>query len=505
MMGDTQPNRDCSKMTRGRSTRSDVLSMGLANIIATGLQFLLPVALVRIIDIDSFGEYRLFWLLASTVMLIGPLGLPRSLHYFLPRVKAEKKYLFVRQTLLFLAGMGGVAFIIFNPLNPFLPENVLNLLERNYSITVFLMLWVIASLVEILPAADQRVKWQAIAIILLSVMRVLSILLVAWFTRNIALIINVIFVFAVIRTLVLLYYIKKYHPGVFCIQSHTSTWREHLNHAIPFGLTGMLNKIRPVAEQWIVAFLFGVAEFGAFTLAAGILPLLNVLKKSVGFVTVPKMSKLQKQGKLGELKQINNNGNLAVSFILFPILVYLFVFSDEVISILYTSQYTKAADILRIYVIGVAVMCVEVSSILIVFQQGKFVMLSSTFLTIFAIITSYYCAKYFGLAGAATGSVLSMIVGSIIYYVRSAELLTSKVSKLQDWSSLAAIMISAVVACSVAFFTVQLLAISAYIYSAIVGGGITLLLYLTGLKVMGKWWLVMAMFGKGNWNNGVSI
>lgn len=492
-------------MTRGRSIRSDVLSMGQANMIATGLQFLLPVALVRILDIESFGEYRLFWLLASTVMLIGPLGLPRSLHYFLPRVEFDKKAVYVRQTLLFLAGMGVLVFVIFNPLNPFLSGNVLNLLEQNESITVFLMLWVIASLIEILPAADQRVKWQAIAIILLSVIRAISIVSVAWFTRDIIWIINVIFIFAVIRTLVLLYYIKKYHPGVFRLQNQPTAWKEQLSHAIPFGLTGMLNKIRPVAEQWIVAFLFGVAEFGAFTLAAGILPLLNVLKKSVGFVTLPQMSKLQKQGKLGELKRINNNGNLVVSFILFPLLVYLFVFSDEVISVLYTNQYTKAADILRIYVIGVAVMCIEVSSILIVFQQGKFVMLSSIILTIFAIITSYYCARYAGLAGAAMGSVISMIIGSIIYYVRSARLLGCNLYKLQDWSSLALIMLSAVIACTAAFVAVQLLAIEEYFYSAIIGGIITILLYFSGLKLMGKWWLVMAILGKGKWNDTVSI
>ncbi len=491
-------------MTQGRSTRSDVLSMGQANVIATGLQFLLPIALVRIIDVESFGQYRLFWLLASSVMLIGPLGVPRSLHYFLPRVSADKKSAFVRQTLLFLTGMGVLAFVSFNPLNPFLSGNVLHLVEQNESIAGFLMLWVVASLIEILPAADQRVKWQAIAIILLSVIRAASIVLVAWFTRDIRWIINIIFVFAAIRTLVLLYYIKKYHPVVFRKQNQPTVWREHLSHAIPFGLTGMLNKIRPVSEQWIVAFLFGVAEFGAFTLAAGILPLLNVLKKSVGFVTVPKMSKLHKQGKWDELKKINTNGNIAVSFILFPILVYLFVFSHDVISVLYTSQYTKAADILRIYIIGVAVMCVEVSSILIVFQQGRFVMLTSIILTVSAIITSYYCARYLGLAGAAMGSVLSMIIGSIIYYIRSARLLACNIYRLQDWPSLAIIMISAVIACSVAFYCTHVLMIDSHFYSTVIGGIISIFLYFVGLKFMGKWWLVMAILGRGKWKGAVS-
>ncbi len=89
-----------------RSTRKQILSLGAANAISAGLQFVLPVVLVRLIDQDSFGLYKLFWLLVNSVMLFAPLGMTRSLHFFLPRSSVEQRNLFVNQTIVFLCGTG---------------------------------------------------------------------------------------------------------------------------------------------------------------------------------------------------------------------------------------------------------------------------------------------------------------------------------------------------------------------------------------------------------------
>ncbi|HEU4643988.1 MAG TPA: hypothetical protein VFS80_00305, partial [Burkholderiales bacterium] len=54
-------------------------SLGAANAFEVALQFLLPVVLVRCLEPDAFGEYRLLWLAVGTVMAILTQAMPGSL------------------------------------------------------------------------------------------------------------------------------------------------------------------------------------------------------------------------------------------------------------------------------------------------------------------------------------------------------------------------------------------------------------------------------------------
>src|SRR5207245_5137512 len=60
-------------------------SLGAVKAFDQALQFLLPVVLVRCLDTQTFGEYRLLWLAVGTVMALAPLSMPGGLYYFLPR------------------------------------------------------------------------------------------------------------------------------------------------------------------------------------------------------------------------------------------------------------------------------------------------------------------------------------------------------------------------------------------------------------------------------------
>src|SRR5258708_37253550 len=79
------------------------LSLGAANAFDYALQFLLPVVLVRCLEPDAFGQYRLLWLAAGTVMAIVTQAMAGSLYYFLPRSDAVAKRLYITQTLVFLS------------------------------------------------------------------------------------------------------------------------------------------------------------------------------------------------------------------------------------------------------------------------------------------------------------------------------------------------------------------------------------------------------------------
>src|SRR2546430_4528182 len=99
-------------------------SLGAVKAFDHALQFLLPVVLVRCLDVHTFGEYRLLWLAVGTVMALAPLSMPGALYYFLPRSGAPARRLYLHQTLAFLVCTGLVSAFIVSPLNPWLPATL---------------------------------------------------------------------------------------------------------------------------------------------------------------------------------------------------------------------------------------------------------------------------------------------------------------------------------------------------------------------------------------------
>jgi O-antigen/teichoic acid export membrane protein len=60
--------------------RRRALWLGAANSIDYAFQFLLPIVLVRCLEPETFGQYRLLWLAAATAMAVISQAMPGSLY-----------------------------------------------------------------------------------------------------------------------------------------------------------------------------------------------------------------------------------------------------------------------------------------------------------------------------------------------------------------------------------------------------------------------------------------
>jgi O-antigen/teichoic acid export membrane protein len=98
--------------------RGSVITLGVANGLDAALHFVIPDALVRLLSVEHFGEYRLLWLAASLAMLFAPLGMPLSLQYFLLRNNARDRCAFIDQTVIFMLSTASIAALCFLPSSP---------------------------------------------------------------------------------------------------------------------------------------------------------------------------------------------------------------------------------------------------------------------------------------------------------------------------------------------------------------------------------------------------
>jgi O-antigen/teichoic acid export membrane protein len=439
-----------------RTLGRKALSLGSANALDYAIQFLLPIVLARTLDVESFGQYRLLWLGVSSLMVIAPLAMPQSLYFFLPRSDVETKRLYVNQTLLFMGVGALLGAWLLSPWNPWLPEKMQQLVDYGLIVPAFVFLWMLASLLDLLPTVEERVAWQARATLGLSALRALALSAAAILTGDLSAVLTVLFAFVVFKTVLLLAYVSAHHGlggpvlrvGAFCDQ---------IRHAAPFGISGGLHGMRSQANQWVAAGLFNMTMFASFSVASVLSPMVNLFRQSVNHVFLPSMSRQQAAGDLPGMLALNNRANVMVATLVFPLLAMAFAFAGEIISIIYTDAYIDAAAPMRVYIIGMAAYVVELTSIMLLMRQGAYAMTVSAVVLPVSVLISWLSALQFGLAGAAAGSVVTVYLDRLLTLLRISSRTGIPVHRLQDWAPLALLAIFAACSGALAWATVGML------------------------------------------------
>jgi O-antigen/teichoic acid export membrane protein len=426
------------------------LSLGAANALDFAIQFLLPVVLARCLDADAFGQYRLLWLAVGTVMAVTNLAMPATLYYYLPRSDGATQRLYINQTLLYLGLAGLLAAWAVSAWNPWLPEKMHLLAGHQAVVPIFVLLWVTASLLDLLPTIEERVAWQAKAIVGLALLRAVVLSLVAAATHELGPVLLALLAFVAFKVVLLFGYVAKHH-GLRGPIVRWDAFAEQVRLAAPFGASGALYGLRAQADQWVAAALFPLGMFASFSIAVVLGPLVNLCRMSINYAFLPSMSRLQSEGNIAGALELNSQANTMVGTLIYPSLAFAFVFAEELITLVYTGTYVDAAPVMRVYIAGLAALVVELASIMLLLRQGTFAMAVNAVSLVVSVPVNWVAALNFGLPGAALGTVTTIFADRIATLARISRRTGIPVRRLQDWRGLGCSMLFAALAAALAW------------------------------------------------------
>jgi len=460
-----------------KAIQQRALTLGSANSFDYATQFLLPLVLVRCLSAEEFGQYRLLWLTVMTVMALASLAMPQSLYYFLPRSDAPTRRLYIHQTLLYMLTvglLGGWAVSAWNPLQP----QAIDALNRfGLLLPCLVLFWVSSSLLDVLPTIEERVRWQAGVTIALATLRALTLGAAAWLTGELTVLIWLLLALLLVKFLLLLRYIGQHH-GLGGTWLAGRTFLGQLRHAAPFGLSSALFTLRGQADQWVVASLFAVHSFAAFSIAAVLGPLVNLFRLSVNHAFLPSMSRLHASGDLPGMLDLNSRANVMVGRMVYPVLAFAFVFAEEMVTVVYTAQYVDAAAVMRVYIFALLAMVVELFSITLLLKEGAFALRLNLSALALSVALSWFGAVQFGLPGAAAGSVAALYLDRFLTLRRIGQRLALPVRQLQDWRTLALLIAFSALAGLLAWtVTASYFAGSAPMLRLLIGGSVLAAVY----------------------------
>jgi O-antigen/teichoic acid export membrane protein len=303
-------------------------------------------------------------------------------------------------------------------------------------VPAFVALWVLATLLDRLPTIDERIAWQAYATVGVSALRVVLTAAGAWFTGDFDVMLWLLMAVVLTKVGLLAYYVSRRH-GLGRPWFEWTAFSEQFRHSAPIGLNVAFYGLRGSADQWVAASLFSLTSFAAFSVAAVVGQLVHILRQSVMESFLPSMSRLQAAGNVRGMLEMNSRGNVMVGKLLYPGLAFAFVFAPELVTMVYTASYAEAAPVMRVYILGMAASVVEMGSLVMLMRQGTYALGVTAVTLAVSIAVSWAAAHFFGLPGAAAGSVLGIYLDRLLILRRLARLTGIALAHVQDWRTLA--------------------------------------------------------------------
>lgn len=478
-----KPEQSANKLRRS------VFTLSFANAVEMAIQVALPIALVRLLTEGDFGLYRTLWLIAFTCSGTLAFGMPASLLYFLPRSEKGRARQYMAQVALFMFAVGllaaaGTAFFVLNHET----GQGLGLMAAP-----FVGLWVFASLLDFVFNAQQAVSSQARTNLSFALLRVLLVLGAALVFRDWTAVMIAQLVLVVTKASVCAYNVARYtrpfeRPTV-------DTLSEQARYSLPFGISTTLYLLRSRIDQWMVASLFSVAQFGMYSIASVFTPIQSLIRMTVNQVVLPEMSRMQAQSDNSQMMALSRRCNIAIGLLMFPILAFIAVWAESILSFLFTNRYSGVAPILRVYLVVMLLESIEIAWMLMAMRQGRFMMIVDAIALPVSIAVAALGAVTLGLVGAAAGGIAGALVAQVSLYRRCAQQTGIAVRNLQDWATLGRIALASMLSGGVSL-GVLLLPLPEYaIVKLLLAGLLFCATYLLALRLLGVSRHIRAVLG----------
>ncbi len=410
------------------------------------LSIALPLVLVRRLSQVEFGLYKQVFLIVGSSVAVLPLGFGMSAFYYLPREPLRQGAV-VFNILLFHAAIGLFAATAIT-LRPQILAWMFNSPElTGYApwIAVVLVLWMMGSFLEIVTVAVKDVRATMGFIIASQFSKTLLLLIAAvgWGTVNS--LIAAAVVQGVLQLAMLVIYLNSRFPG-FLWAFDWPLLREQAIYALPVGASGLLLKLQDDLHHGFVSNAFGPAAYAIYAIGVFKLPLVGILRESVGSVVLPRINELEARDQRHQILELVATSARKLALAYFAIYAALMVTGPDVLSLLFTTRYLPSWPVFAVSLTILPFSILILDPVTRAVEQRFYIL--RVRIVIFAVMVGvlWMFAATLGLTGVIGTVVIAYVAGWLVAVRRMAVMLQMTRADLSLFAGLERIALAAGVA-----------------------------------------------------------
>jgi O-antigen/teichoic acid export membrane protein len=475
---------------RSNSLAVPALWIASARTIAFGLNFLLPLLLVRRLDQSEYGLYKQVFLLISTAVNILPLGFHMTAFYFLPRASGHKAQV-VLNILLFhcSAAVVGCLILVTHPevVDYIFPGS--NLVDYGPLVGFVVLLWVASFPLDYIAMADEHAKLATVFIVSSQLVGTLLMLVAVLMFGSLQALITAAAIQGVWKTAVLLVYlIRRFNAFAALLTNFDwSLLRSQIAYAIPIGVAGLIWSMQLQIHQYFVANRFSPASYALYAVGTFQLPLIGILSDSVGSVVIARVSRLQNDNEPREIILLTARMLRKLAAVYFPICSFLLVVGPAFISVLFTTRYLDSWPIFAINLVFIPLGMFSSASdpVMRAYPEHRYFLLKvrATILAIL-IVALWFATDRFGPIGVISAVVGVNLIERLVIGSKAGRILGVTWHDIGLLKDVGKVMIAAVTAAAVAAVFGAFLAEAAPLSVLVVAGLVYCVVYVVGIWLL---------------------
>jgi O-antigen/teichoic acid export membrane protein len=421
----------------------------LSRLTSAVLTFGLPLALVRLLEPDAFGTYKQFYLVVTTLLLVGQFGLTQSLFYFLPRGAAGRgSYVAQAMALLWsLAVVMGVGLYVTAPeVAGWVGSGALVGLRLPLSLSAAFML--MASPLEASLTADGRIGGAALSYVVNDAVRAGALVSAArwgvhWLGPS-----AIFWAAATVSLLRVFGLITLIARGILPWGPlDRERLRQQLRFALPFAGATLLYVGQRYCAQYVVAARFAPATFALFAVASFHLPVVDIVFMPIAEVLMVQLGRTIGKDDRASLAHWDDAVEKLAS-ILFPAACGAWLLGPTVLPLLFTQKYQGAAALLVLTTIEIPLWILPIDSLLRSAGDTRFLFCFNAVRVVLTVGLVLLGIHTGGLAGAILGGIASETVARAVMIARGRRFLGQRrLSEILDWARLGRIALASALAC----------------------------------------------------------
>ncbi len=408
-------------MSRSLSNEVGILTLG--RIAAYAIMFFVPLVNVRMLTIEEYGYYRQFWLIFETLSPILIFGYPRSLLYHLPRAtEREEKSAYITQTVVFLTVVSLIGMGVYAVMAHQLGHGLGAAARAFYwRLSFFTVCMVVSDFMEVLFVAQRQPVGQSIYHATTSGLQAVVVIITSYLSRDVSTIIWALAFFSLARFLFAIIYTHSRYRLTYHHVSLASI-RDQASFALPVGLTGIAFLLLSQTDKFIINRFMGREAFAIYSVGAFQVPFANIIRTSVGNVTLPLMARYQKTADYADMVDLWRRSLLKTVVLFYPMFVFLWITARPFIVILFQEQYADATPVFMIYLLLFLRASIDTGVIIQVFKRTMFLFVGLVIGFILAVVLGVVGFKTIGRVGVPLATLVSLVLVSIANIWYSARL-----------------------------------------------------------------------------------
>lgn len=397
--------------------------------------FMIPIVLVRVLDLSEFGTYKQLFLIHATLFGIAPVGMAECLYYFLPAEPARAGR-FVANSIVALFVSGLLVLMVLVLGGGAIGSGMDNPAVATHAtlLGLFVALTMMSAVTEIVMITRHRHRLSAAVYTTSDVLRTLLLIVPALVWRSVHAVMVGAVLFATVRGVGTLAYLRFTFKDE--LRPDPSLVRRQLAYALPFGAAVMLEITQGSLHQFVVAALYDTKTFAIYAVGCLQIPLVDFVATGAGSVMMVKMGERNGPGARRARLELWYEAVQKLALLLFPLLALILVVGQELIVFLFTDAFRASVPVFLISSATIALAALPTDSALRTYgETGVLVKMNAVRLTVVAASIGPLLST-FGLPGAAVSLVLGSLTVKGLALARIRQLLDVPAKLLLPWRDL---------------------------------------------------------------------